>query len=870
MTKKLTLVALFFGMAPLGFAQDKPTVDTGSTDDASLRQDNAAFVFTESQLGENDDVTQNVIMVNSANNVYTSNVGYLFSPVRYKYRAYNSRFNDIYFNGVQVNNSENGQFNYSTIGGMNDATRNIDASGVFEANTFSMSNIGGSSNYNFRASSLPAGHKVTLSGANRNYTLRAMYTFGSGVTKRGWAFGGTIGYRWANMQTAAVEGTFYNSLSYFLSLQKMWGDRHSLNLATWGNPTERAQQGASTDEAYWLANDRQYNPYWGYQDGKKRASRVVNNYEPTALLTWDYNINDRMKLTTSLIGKYAMYSSTKLNYNDAQNPAPDYWKNFPSNYYDVWDPDNSRNWQYAQESWQDAYDFWTASKANRQINFDELYAKNYGLNADQKDAAYFIQAKHNNHIMAGLGSTFDWSIDKDTKWKLGLQLGNNVGQHYQTIDDLMGAEYMHNVNNYAIGTYLPSDPRVQYDLRHYDGNPYSEANRLRVGDRYGFDYNLWMQRASLWTTFTRDKGISHNFISARIGAQQMWRDGKMNNGIFANYTDANGCEVKLSYGKSQKARFLDGGFKMGTNLNLGKGNALSFGVGYEARAPHANVAFVSPEQNNNFVSDLVNEKIFSSEIGYALNNRWLQMNLTAYYTHTYDGTEWQNFYNDDENSFTYNSLTGVQKDYYGVELGMKFKVTSNFNINLLGSFAEAKYTKNTDVVYLLSNAGIPQQDVCYNKGMRESGTPLAAVSLGLRYSVKGWYFNLNGNYYDRIYLSYSPNMRYTKNLSSANKINADGSFDVPEQAKSNGGFMLDGSIGHTFRVAHHPLNVNLMVTNITNNRKLCTGGYEQSRSNYSTNKNGQTGSERLYDFVQNPKKFYAQGINFMLNLNYRF
>ena len=96
MTKKLTLVAIFFGIAPLGFAQDKTTTDTGSTDDASLRQDNAAFVFTESQLGENDDVTQNVIMVNSSNNVYTSNVGYLFSPARYKYRAYSSRYNDIY------------------------------------------------------------------------------------------------------------------------------------------------------------------------------------------------------------------------------------------------------------------------------------------------------------------------------------------------------------------------------------------------------------------------------------------------------------------------------------------------------------------------------------------------------------------------------------------------------------------------------------------------------------------------------------------------------------------------------------------------------------------------------------------------------
>ena len=98
MTKKLQLVAIFLGMASLGLAQNEKEDSTEV--DASLKQDNAAFVFTESQLGEDDDVTQNVIMVNSSNNVYTSNVGYLFSPARYKYRAYNSRYNDIYFNGV--------------------------------------------------------------------------------------------------------------------------------------------------------------------------------------------------------------------------------------------------------------------------------------------------------------------------------------------------------------------------------------------------------------------------------------------------------------------------------------------------------------------------------------------------------------------------------------------------------------------------------------------------------------------------------------------------------------------------------------------------------------------------------------------------
>ena len=854
MTKKLTLVAMFLGTMSLCFAQNAK--DTTSEGEEAVKQDNAAFVFTESQLGEDDDVTQNVIMVNSNNNVYTSNVGYLFSPARFKFRGYNSSYNDIYFNGVQVNNAENGQFNYSTIGGMNRATNNhIDASGAFETNAFSMANIGGSSNYEFRASSYAPGHNITLSACNRNYTARAMYAFGTGITKKGWAFFGTVGYRWSNMKTAAVDGTFYNSLSYFLTAQKIINDHHSLNLATWGNPTERAQQGASTDEAYWLANDYQYNPYWGYQDGKKRASRVVNNFEPTAMLTWDFKINDRMKLTTSLVGKYAMYSSSKLNYSGT-NPHPDYWKNFPSYNYDVWGGTGTES---EAAAWWDSYYFWKDSEANRQINFDKLYFANQQLNATGHDAIYYIERRHNDHLAINLGSTFDWNIDKDSRFQIGLQLASNKGMHYETMDDLLGSKYFHNRNTYAEGTYAADAPQIYYDLNNKDG-------LVGVGDRFRYDYNLMIEKAKLWATYSRNKGISHNYITAKIGGSEMWRNGKMNNGIFANYIDESGKAINLSYGKSKKARFLDGGFKMGTNLNLGGGHALTMGVGFEARAPHANVAFVSPEMNNNFVRDLVNEKIFSSEIGYAFNGRWLQMNLTGYFTHTYDGTEWQQFYNDNENSFTYNSLTGVEKNYYGAELGMKFKVTNDFTITAIGTIAEAKYASNTNVVYMLSNEGREKPDLCFNKNMRESGTPLAAASIGFRYSIKGWWFNLNGNYYDRIYLSYSPNMRY-KGLM---KQNADGSYTVMDQAKSNGGFMLDGSIGKGFRMSKgRYLSINLMVNNITNNRKLCTGGYEQSRATNYTTTEGQD-VNRTYNFQKNPKKFYAQGINGMLNLNYRF
>jgi hypothetical protein len=66
----------------------------------------------------------------------------------------------------------------------------------------------------------------------------------------------------------------------------------------------------------------------------------------------------------------------------------------------------------------------------------------------------------------------------------------------------------------------------------------------------------------------------------------------------------------------------------------------------------------------------------------------------------------------------------------------------------------------------------------------------------------------------------------------------------------------------------NPLSVNLNLSNITNNTSLCTGGYEQSRANYSVN-DGEM-SSRTYNFLKNPKKYYAQGFNFMLNINYRF
>lgn len=76
MQKKLKLAVLAVACSSAAFAQS-----TDEKQKQGVTIDNEqAFTFTEAQLGEDDDMSQNVTIINSGNNLYASQVGYLFSP----------------------------------------------------------------------------------------------------------------------------------------------------------------------------------------------------------------------------------------------------------------------------------------------------------------------------------------------------------------------------------------------------------------------------------------------------------------------------------------------------------------------------------------------------------------------------------------------------------------------------------------------------------------------------------------------------------------------------------------------------------------------------------------------------------------------
>lgn len=864
------------------------------------------FSLTEGQIDEDAEAANTVTLVSSKKDLYMSETGFTWSAMRFKYRALDNAYVGNYFNGVKLNNVENGRFSFSSIGGISIPYRNKEGVALYDDNNFAYAPLGGATNNDIRASHFAKGNKVGLALTNRTYYARANYTYATGLMQNGWAFMGTVAYRYAHRGN--IEGTFYNSFSFMLGAEKRLGDQHALSLNIWGAPTERGQQGASTEEAYHLANSHYYNPYWGYQDGKRRNSRVVTEFSPSALLTWDWRINDDTKLTTTAAVTWMNYASTALSYNNAYNPRPDYYKNLPSSVFNVYsDVYNNAEWlgdnPAIYDTWQSRYDYWTASKANRQVQWDLLYAQNAANNATGKDALYFLEKRHNNQLALNLASILDGKFNMHGKYTVGLNLNSTKGMHYKTMADLLGATAFHDEDNYSLNKYGSTSNEYFNDLdnTHYEGGRIRGAN-IREGDKFGYNYNIYVNKVKLFATNMWKFGGFTASYGGDIEGTFMEREGLMRNGRAAEY----------SKGKSGVARFLGGGGKVVLSQQIAS-STLYAGASIEKQAPLAYNSFVAPRIKNDFANNLKNELFYNLEAGYAWAFGPVSGKVSGFYTRFQDVTQQTAFYNDDASYLTYLTMTGVEKTYKGLEGAVSVKLVGNLKLNLLGTISDAKYTNNpmAQLAYEGSDAntvttintwenevtGENRPLQVFMKNVKVDSTPLTAASVGLSYNIKGWYLDMKLNYYDRVYIGASTYRRLSNSESVASyanniqDININGTYTTawdkakesaeggttsyvydattgqvldsysPIQEKFKGGFMLDASIGKNLYLPHHrSLYINLSLQNITNNRNMRTGGYEQNRA------------DRPYDYVfsKNNYYYYAYAFNAFLNVSLKF
>ncbi len=855
---------------PDGRVIDLGTIRLSADNSVYAGTGNDDYTHDDANALEDEGAMQSIGTIQGAtDNIYYQATNYDFSVMRFRYRGYDSNWNAGYINGFNFNDGMRGRFNFSGLGGMtSSAFRNRSVDVGLDASNYGFGNIGGSSNFTTYASEYAPGFRGNFSYTNSNYMLRLMMQYSTGLNKHGWAFSASIIGRYA--PEGVIKGTFYNSLGYSLSLQKVFNDKHSINLTTWGAPTQRATNTAATQEAYDLAGTNLYNPSWGYLDGKKKSSKIVESFDPAALVNWIWKPRMGTTVNTGVGFRHSAYSSSALNWYQSADPRPDYYRYLPS-YYNPANPwsgnyledgENDPLWDTYEANYQYYRHLWQSDESMRQIDWDAIYRTNL-LNRTNYDrnpelvgqSSYILENRHSNFSSWMFNSYIDHRINDFMTLQGGVSFNYTDGHYFKTVRNLLGGEFWRDIDNFSERDF-PGNPEI------LQNNLNDPNRRVKEGDKFGYDYHIRTITAKAWL---------QNQISTRH-----WN---VNYGLEVSYTNfmrhgemRNGRAPENSYGPGKRHTFDNAAFKAGATYKINGRNYIVAHASYGTRAPMPDQAYVSPRVKDTAIQGLKSERFLSADIAYVWNYNRFRGSVGGFITEMWNGIKRTGFYDYQLNTFMNYSMSGMHTQYRGIELGMSYKILPSLTASAAATIASYKYKNDPLGVRSYENGS--QEDVTrrvYLKNYHIGGTPQQAYNVSLNYAApKNWFFELSANWMGDAYVDLAPSRHEEMpDLYTVVKPAPGQSYEeaikekiseITTQEKLKDAFVLNLSIGKLIYTKWGSLNFNLSVNNLLNNRNIQTGGYQEGKFDYTT-----------YDVSKFPNKYYyAQGIRVFFNFGIRF
>jgi hypothetical protein len=841
-----------------GFAQETPPATPAPP---SAGKDTSIIGEMKDAMGDNIPVIsldENDMQDGSAQNVssilgagrdpFLSAASFHFNAVRFRIRGYDADLFSTYMNGVPMENLDNGFTPYGLWGGLNDVLRNRDQVHGLKANPYAMGDIGGMTYFDTRASRQRKQTSINYAASNRNYFNRIMLTHSTGLNSKGWAFTLSGSRRWA--EEGYTDGTYYDGYSAFVAVDKKFNDRHLLSFTGIVTPTENGRQGASVQEMLDIADDNFYNPYWGYQNGKKRNASIAKTSQPVFIITHDWKINDKMSLTTAGAYIFGKRSVSGLDWYNAADPRPDYYRYLPSYQLDS----SFRAEQLALMK----------SDVNlRQINWDKLYQTNYGSIQTIENAngipGNSVTGKRSRYILENrviatnrfnFNTTLNANLSEHVDFTAGGSFQYQKNHYYKEVEDLLGGDFYVDLNQFAERDFA-SDPNAnQNDLN----NP----NRIvGVGDKLGYNYDIDIKRAAVWAQTVVKFNKVDFFLSAEHSYSSFFRTGNVKVGLFPNN----------SFGKSKVYNFYNYTFKGGATYKIDGRNYLFANGAYMTRAPFFENAFIAPRTRDAVQDDLTSEKITSAEAGYVMNAPKLKIRLTGFYTKMEDQLNVLTFYHDEYRNFVNYAISGIDKQHFGGEFGIDAKIYKGLSINAGASVGRYYYTSRQNATVTVDNsAAVVSKDIIYSENYRVP-TPQEAYTIGLDYrSPKFWFLNVNFNYFDNMWLDYNPLRRTEAAVSGVDQ--ADPLWNnILGQERLKKQYTLDAFAGYSwlmnnkFKMKKRTFLVfNVGVNNILNNKDIVSGGFEQLRFDFA--------EKNVNKFPA--RRFYAYGINYFASIGLRF
>ncbi len=814
-------------------------------------------------------------LLQATRDVFLNAAAYDFSSTFFKPRGLDNAYGKLLINGIEMNKQFNGRPQWGNWGGLNDVQRNREFTMGSKANDYTFGGLAGTTNLIMRASKNRKGGRLSVASANRSYNHRAMISYHSGLSKKGWAFSLLLAKRYG--KEGFIEGTSYDANSFYASLEKKLNNNHSINLTAFYTPNKRGRATAITKEVKDLKGIR-YNPNWGFQNNEIRNTRIRQIKEPIFILNHYWKINNITNLNTNIGYQTGSIGNSRIDYGGtrlliingqeiyiggARNLAPNYYQRLPSYFLQDENP-SPVDYQHAFLAQEEFVE-------NGQFNWDGLYLGNEIVAESGGNSIYVIQEDRIDATQLTINTIFDTRISESILVNGNLNFRKLKSENFAELKDLLGGRGFLDVDFFADeedGDIITIVGDVaQNDLR----------NRNRIvskGERYKYNYEM---DAAIVSGFAQAQFNYYKidfYLGTSFSNTQYQRNGLYENG---NYPG------ERSFGKSEKLSFTNYGFKGGLTYKLTGRHIIDINIVYLSKAPVIRNSFSNARQHNDVVLGLESEKIQSATLGYIFRTPILKARLTGFYSNFKDGTELGFYFTEnisglglDQNAFIQEVLTKIEKQNMGIEFGIEVQIIPTFKLKGAGSIGQYFYTNNPNLYITSDDFDRPLtfgDGTTKLKNYHIAGGPEQAYQIGFEYrDPLFWWFGLTGNYFSHAFID-------VNNLARSDNFNADfdgqpfNNFDdkiaktLLKQEQFNDYIMVNIVGGKSWKLNKYYLGFFAAVNNFLNENYI-TGGFEQGRkTNYrdlleeKTRKNGP---------VFGPRYFFGNGATYYFNVYVRF
>ncbi|RZL17962.1 MAG: TonB-dependent receptor [Pedobacter sp.] len=627
-------------------------------------------------------------LLKSTPGVYATRAGGGFGDSRMNLRGFQSANVAVMVNGVPVNDMENGRVFWSNWSGLSEVMRMTQVQRGLGASKVAVPSIGGTVNIMTKTTDMAKGGFI-YQGFGNNEFNKTTFSYSTGLTDKNWAF--TVlgskqgGNGWA-------EGLEYKAYTYFFNASKKINADHTLSLTGFGSPQYHSQRfDRLTIQQYRDAPQGiRYNPNWGILNGEFKTISGNFFHKPQFSLNHFWTIDDKSSLST------AVYYSIGRGGNEFDNSGV-----------------NFENYK--------------TGGAYSPIDLDALVDLNVA-SPDGRAVAY-LQSNRNDHQWYGVLSTYNKEISDNFKILGGLDLRSFKGIHYNSVRNLLNADYVLDAANV--------------------NNP---VNMARTGDKIGFYNDGLVNWEGLFVQGEYSKDALSAFISLS-GSNTSYKRVD-----YFRYLNTDPLR------ESSWQNFLGYQAKGGANYNLTEKHNIFANVGYFEKAPFFNAVFLSNQNVPN--SEAVNEKIMSYELGYGFRSSMLSLNINAYSTGWSDRSFTRSFIGQGGERY-FGNLIGVDALHKGIELDFVAKPIKSLSINGMLSVGDWKWQNDLDKVEIFdeNQESVGSVGPVYMKGLNVGDSPQTTAAIGFNYNITSEFkLGLDYNYYANFNAEFDPTTLNEQNL----------------------------------------------------------------------------------------------------------